>query len=54
MLLDSVTLTSCAGFTFTLRDQLRELFNQFSPIIIRLSTIKLNVQELISCLHFSM
>ena len=53
MLLDSVTLTSRAGFTFTLLDQLRELFNQFSSIMVRLSTVKLNVYQSISYLHFS-
>ena len=53
MLLDWVTLTSCAGFTFTLLDQLRELFNQFSLFIVRLSTVKLSVYQSISCLHLS-
>ena len=48
-----MTLTSCAGFTFTLLDQLRELFNQFSLFIVRLSTVKLSVYQSISCLHLS-
>ena len=50
-----MTLTSCAGFTFTLLDQLLELFNQFSPFIFRLSTVKLKVyiNPSIVSLHFS-
>ena len=53
MLLDSVTLTSRGGFTSTLLDQLLELFNQFSPFIVRLSTVKSSAYQSIGCFHFS-
>ena len=46
-------ITSCVGLTFTPLDQLRELFNQFSPLTVRLSTVNLSVYQSISCLYFS-